>query len=61
MKTKYVCEWALYKDVWHSECHFFLTSTIDAKLFYTHTDIPIDYICPDCEREIVVIERKFGR
>lgn len=56
-----VCNWAQYKGLWHTECHFFLTTTEDNKINYTFEEQPFDGVCPNCERRVEVIDRHFGR
>jgi hypothetical protein len=53
--------WAIHKGLWHTGCCFFLTMTEDSKLNYTFVEIPFNRICPECDKEIEVIERQFGR
>ena len=55
------CNWALYKGLWHKECNSFLTTTQHGDMNYTSDEIPLDRVCPDCGREIVIVDRRFGR
>jgi hypothetical protein len=55
------CKWAPYKGLWHTECSHFLTTADCGIPNYTYEEIPEDGRCPGCQREVVVIERKFGR
>jgi hypothetical protein len=56
-----VCKWALYKGLWHTECHCFLTTTDVGDLNYTFWEIPLNGACPNCERQVLTIDMQFGR
>jgi len=61
MEDKTACRWAIYKGLWHMECCSFLTTTMYGELNYTNEEIPENHTCPECGKEIMIVERQFGR